>query len=113
MHALDEHRSLELCEHAAHGKHCLTGSSRAVHCLLVQIQRNSLLAQIRHKVDDVVERLPETINGPSHHNIKPTSRRILGKLVKRGPPILSLRAGNARILIYLSNQPAAVVSNSF
>jgi hypothetical protein len=112
LDALDDHRALELGEHAHHLEHRLAGRGAGVEALLMQVQIDALGMQLGEEPDKLLQRPAEAIDRPCRHLVELTPRQRRSYPGRLSRPLVPLIP--ASVNVATTSQPcrAATASSS-
>ena len=88
-----------------------TGGRGCIYVLLMAVEIDSQPLQFVHKVDQLLDRSSETINGPDHHNIKLAASGSLDQLIEGWALVTALAAADAIVSKFKRYTPAILHSD--
>ena len=86
-------------------KHEFASGRGGVDRLLVEVQIDAARLQGLDRAEQVDQRAPQPVYGPSHHHIEFAPSGVIEYLVQTGPPIPALSAADAVVLIDADAKP--------
>jgi len=107
---LDEHRSLELSEHASHTEQCSTRRCRRIDTLLVEVEVYTGPAQRLEAFQKLTKGATEPRDIPGEQDLEPPSCRVLQHSVVSGSSISCGSSGND-FLVNLYQMPSGALGN--
>src|SRR5262249_62429751 len=106
-----DHRALELGKSAGDREDQLAHRRRRVDRLLIEVKVHAARFQLLDGVQQVRKRAADTVNRPSHHNVKLPLLGVVQHPVEPGTVLATLGAGYASVVVDLNHLPAAALRN--
>jgi len=98
--------------HFGYGSHDreneLSNGRAGIKLFAMQIQRNALVGQVGHEIDNVPARAAKPVNAPGGDHVDATFRGVGCHLLEGGPFVAGLRAADAVVFIDLDDFPVAL-----